>query len=58
MGQGRGLRRSNARPLVVLMPGVAPRTDASLVLPSLDLGPTVFELAGISRKTDGTSLIY
>lgn len=44
-------------PFIVLMPGVAPRTDASLVLPSLDLGPTLFELAGISKKTDGTSLV-
>ena len=44
-------------PLVVVMPGVAPRTDASLVLPSLDLGPTAFELAGVSKKTDGMSLV-
>ena len=44
-------------PLVVVMPGVAPRTDASLVLPSLDIGPTLFELAGISKQTDGTSLV-
>jgi len=44
-------------PFIVLMPGVAPRTDASLVLPSLDLGPTLFDLAGISKKTDGTSLV-
>ena len=44
-------------PFIVVMPGVAPRTDASLVTPSLDLGPTLFELAGISKKTDGTSLV-
>ena len=29
-------------PLIVVMPGVAPRTDNSLVLPSLDIGPTAF----------------
>jgi hypothetical protein len=32
-------------PFIVLMPGVASRTEASLVLPSLDLGPTIFEKA-------------
>ena len=44
-------------PFIMLMPGVAPRTEANLVLPSLDLGPTLFELAGIARKSDGTSLV-
>lgn len=44
-------------PFVVLMPGVTPRSDDSLVLPSLDLGPTFFELAGISKSTDGRSLV-
>jgi N-acetylglucosamine-6-sulfatase len=44
-------------PFIVVMPGVAPRTDDSLVLPSLDVGPTAFEIAGISKKTDGMSLV-
>lgn len=44
-------------PMVVVMPGVAPRTDKSLVSPMLDLGPTLFDVAGVSRKTDGTSLL-
>ncbi len=44
-------------PFIVVMPGVAPRTDDSLVLPSLDIGPTAFEIAGVSKKTDGMSLI-
>jgi arylsulfatase A-like enzyme len=44
-------------PLIVVMPGVAPRTDESLVLPSLDIGPTAFEIAGVSKETDGMSLV-
>ena len=44
-------------PLVVVMPGVAPRTDASLIVPSLDVGPTIFEVSGISKQTEGMSLV-
>jgi arylsulfatase A-like enzyme len=56
-GKDAAYEESMRVPFIVLMPGVAPRTEASLVLPSLDLGPTLFELAGISKKTDGTSLV-
>ncbi len=56
-GKDAAYEESMRVPFIVLMPGVAPRTEASLVLPSLDLGPTIFELAGVSRKTDGTSLV-
>ena len=38
------------------MPGVAPHTDTSLVLPSLDIGPTAFEIAGVAKQTDGMSV--
>ena len=44
-------------PFIVVMPGVGPRTDASLVLPSLDIGPTIFEIAGVPKQTDGMSLV-
>jgi arylsulfatase A-like enzyme len=44
-------------PLIVRMPGVAARTDANLVSPGLDLGPTVYELAGVQRASDGDSLV-
>ena len=37
-------------PLIVVMPGVAPRVDDSLVLPSLDIGPTAFEIAGVGKS--------
>ena len=56
-GKDAAYEESMRVPFIVLMPGVAPRTEAGLVLPSLDLGPTLFELAGVSRKTDGTSLV-
>ena len=56
-GKDAAYEESMRVPFIVIMPGVAPRTEASLVLPSLDLGPTLFELAGISRTTDGASLV-
>lgn len=44
-------------PLIVRVPGIAPRVDASLVAPSLDIGPTLFEIAGINKTTHGTSMM-
>ncbi len=44
-------------PLVVVLPGVASRTDNHLVSSNLDLGPTLYELAGAPRQTDGISLV-
>ena len=44
-------------PLVVVMPGVSPRTERGLVSVSLDLGPTLYEIAGTPRQTDGRSLV-
>lgn len=44
-------------PFFIVMPGVAPRVETSLVSPTLDLGPTLYALAGVPRKTDGKSLV-
>lgn len=44
-------------PLVVALPGIAPRSDAHLVAASLDLTPTMYALAGAWRKSDGRSLL-
>ena len=43
--------------LAVVMPGVPARTEAKLVSPNLDIGPTVYDLAGVSRKSDGRTLL-
>ncbi|MFQ5864385.1 MAG: sulfatase-like hydrolase/transferase [bacterium] len=44
-------------PFVVVVPGVNSRTDERLVVANLDLGPTIFDLAGILKETDGLSLV-
>jgi VCBS repeat-containing protein len=44
-------------PLVIVMPGIAPRTDDHLVAINLDLGPTLFALADIDKETDGLNLV-
>lgn len=46
-------------PLVVVMPGVEPRTEPALVDTSLDLAATVVDLAGIAPPAsyDGVSLV-
>lgn len=44
-------------PLIITAPGLLPKSIDQLVAVNLDLGPTLFELAGISKQTDGTSLI-
>jgi N-acetylglucosamine-6-sulfatase len=56
-GKDKAYQESLKVPLIVLMPGVTPRTDNSLVAASLDIGPTLFEIAGITKKTDGMSLV-
>lgn len=56
-GKDKAYEESTRVPLVVVMPGVAPREEARLVSPMLDIGPTVLQLAGVARKTDGTSLV-
>ncbi len=45
-------------PLLVVMPGVGPRGDDHVVSTVLDLGPTLYDIAGLSdQNTDGTSLL-
>lgn len=56
-GKDKAYEESLRVPFIVVMPGVAPRTDASLVLPSLDIGPTIFEIGGTPKKSDGMSLV-
>jgi len=44
-------------PLIVRMPGVAPRSDDHLIAVNLDVGATVLRAAGVDRPTDGQDLI-
>ncbi len=44
-------------PFIALVPGISSRTDSSLIAPSLDIGPTLFELAGINKTTAGMSIL-
>jgi arylsulfatase A-like enzyme len=45
-------------PFVITIPGVEPEIDDHLVAVNLDIGPTLFDLAGIyDKKTDGLSLV-
>ena len=56
-GKNKVYEESVRVPLVVVVPGVAARTDDHLVQSNLDIGPTVYELAGVPRQTDGMSLV-
>jgi arylsulfatase A-like enzyme len=56
-GKDKAYQESLKIPLIILMPGVAPRTENSLIATSLDIGPTLFEIASITKKTDGMSLV-
>lgn len=56
-GKGKPYEESIRVPLVVVMPGVAPRMDAHSVAVNLDIGPTLFDLAGVEKRTDGLSLL-
>lgn len=44
-------------PLLVVMPGIEPRSDEHLVSAILDLGPTLYDIAGTSGPTQGRSLL-
>lgn len=56
-GKAKPYEESLHVPFFVFMPGVAPRTDPRLVEPSLDIGPTLFDIAGIKKTTQGTSIV-
>lgn len=44
-------------PLLMVVPGVEPRTEGQLVAMNLDVGPTLLNLAGIIKESDGLSLV-
>ena len=44
-------------PLIVTMPGVAPRQEDHIVAADLDIPATIMELAGINKPTDGKSIL-
>jgi hypothetical protein len=54
--KGLGYEESIRVPLVVVMPGIQPRYDDHMVVMNLDIVPTIYDLIGISRETDGLSL--
>ncbi len=56
-GKGQPYEESIHVPLVIVAPGILPRQEERLVVPNLDIGPTVLELAGIQAGTDGLSLV-
>ena len=56
-GKGEPYEESIRVPLVIVLPGIAPRTDDHLVAMNLDVPQTIFDLAGISKDTDGVSLV-
>jgi len=56
-GKDKAYQESLKIPLIVVMPGVTPRTDNSLIAASLDIGPTLFQIAGITKNTEGMSLV-
>jgi arylsulfatase A-like enzyme len=44
-------------PFIIVKPGVAPRTDDSLIYADIDIGATLYHLAGINENVDGRSLV-
>ena len=57
IGKGEAYEESMRVPLVVVAPGVAPRSDARLVAENLDLAATVRDVAGLPPDGDGMSLL-
>jgi hypothetical protein len=56
-GKGKPYEEALLVPFVIMMPGIAPRTDEHFVGANLDIGATVYDLANIQRQTDGMSLV-
>jgi len=44
-------------PFTIYVPGVAPRTESRLVAANLDIGATIFDLAGADKISEGLSLL-
>lgn len=57
VGKTESYEESIRVPLVVVRPGVAPRTDGRLVAVDLDVPATIAELAGLPPAGDGASLV-
>ena len=55
--KGQPYEESIRVPLVMVMPGIPAGINNNLVAADLDLGATLFGLAGISKQTDGKSLL-
>jgi len=56
-GQNIPYEESIRVPFVIVVPGIKSRIDEHLVLANLDIIPTIFELAGIDKETNGLSLV-
>lgn len=44
-------------PFAIRAPGVSQKTSPEMIVSNLDIGPTIFELTGIQKTTDGTSIV-
>jgi arylsulfatase A-like enzyme len=55
--KGKPYEESIRVPFVILFPGIESRVDENLVAMNLDIGTTIFDLAGIKKDTDGLSLV-
>jgi len=57
-GKNKAFEESIKVPLLIVMPGIERRVESKLASAVLDLGPTVFDIAGLpDQGTDGTSLV-
>jgi arylsulfatase A-like enzyme len=57
INKGEAYEESIRVPLVVVVPGAAPASDARLVAANLDVAATLHELAGLAPVGDGASLL-
>jgi len=44
-------------PLSVYLPGVTPRVESKIVSANLDIGATIYDLAGLNKPSEGKSLV-
>ncbi len=54
--KGMAYEESTRVPFIVVMPGITPRTETAMTAPNIDIGATLYDLAGISKDVDGLSL--
>ncbi len=55
--KGMAYEESIRVPFIVAAPGVIPRIEEKLVAADIDLGATIFDMANISKPSDGRSLV-